>query len=135
MGCPRSSLSASCRGLLPQEYLHDVAHFFHPCLRDRCDRKPEFIPRDPRDHAQPCIQGNKVQQGVGHVRQFAHWYPVLLCLQSELHPVIAQSGLTSVKGYHLEHHKYLGEDGIDTDLPTRLELVLLNNVFGKVFFA
>jgi len=42
---------------------------------------------------------------------------------------------SAFKGYHLEHHKYLGEDGIDTDLPTRLELILLNNVFGKVFFA
>lgn len=39
------------------------------------------------------------------------------------------------KGYHLEHHKQLGEDGVDTDLPTRLELLLLNNVFGKVFFC
>ncbi|KAN0061671.1 sphingolipid delta-4 desaturase [Thecaphora frezii] len=39
------------------------------------------------------------------------------------------------KPYHLEHHKYLGEDGVDTDLPTRLELVCLNNVFGKAFFA
>ncbi|KIY64404.1 dihydroceramide delta(4)-desaturase [Cylindrobasidium torrendii FP15055 ss-10] len=39
------------------------------------------------------------------------------------------------KGYHMEHHRYLGEDGIDTDLPCRLELILLNNVFGKVFFA
>lgn len=38
------------------------------------------------------------------------------------------------QGYHLEHHKYLGEDGIDTDLPTRLELLCLNNVLGKVFF-
>jgi sphingolipid delta-4 desaturase len=37
--------------------------------------------------------------------------------------------------YHIEHHKHLGEDGIDTDLPTRAELLLLNNVFGKVFFA
>ena len=39
------------------------------------------------------------------------------------------------KGYHLEHHKFLGQDGIDVDLPTRLELLLLNNVLGKVFFA
>ena len=38
------------------------------------------------------------------------------------------------KGYHLEHHKRMGEDGIDTDLPTRLELLFLNNVLGKVFF-
>jgi len=41
----------------------------------------------------------------------------------------------SFKGYHLEHHKYLGEDGIDVDLPTRLELLCLNNVLGKVFFC
>ncbi|EIW69922.1 hypothetical protein TREMEDRAFT_38594 [Tremella mesenterica DSM 1558] len=39
------------------------------------------------------------------------------------------------KGYHIEHHKFLGEDGIDTDLPSRLEAVLLNNVAGKTFFA
>ncbi|KAI0360427.1 dihydroceramide delta-4-desaturase [Trametes cingulata] len=39
------------------------------------------------------------------------------------------------KRYHIEHHKYLGEDGIDTDLPTRFELLCLNNVLGKVFFA
>ncbi|KAJ3731535.1 dihydroceramide delta(4)-desaturase [Lentinula guzmanii] len=39
------------------------------------------------------------------------------------------------KRYHIEHHKYMGQDGIDTDLPTRLELLLLNNVLGKVFFA
>jgi len=29
----------------------------------------------------------------------------------------------------------MGQDGIDTDLPTRLELLCLNNVLGKVFFA
>ncbi|KAJ7201692.1 dihydroceramide delta(4)-desaturase [Mycena pura] len=39
------------------------------------------------------------------------------------------------KGYHLEHHKFLGQDTIDTDLPARVELLLLNNVLGKVFFA
>ncbi|TCD68855.1 hypothetical protein EIP91_009569 [Steccherinum ochraceum] len=39
------------------------------------------------------------------------------------------------KKYHLEHHKQMGEDGVDTDLPTRLELIVLNNVLGKVFFA
>ena len=33
-----------------------------------------------------------------------------------------------------QHHKHLGEDGIDTDLPTRFELLCLNNVFGKTFF-
>ncbi|EPQ53870.1 hypothetical protein GLOTRDRAFT_130935 [Gloeophyllum trabeum ATCC 11539] len=39
------------------------------------------------------------------------------------------------KRYHIEHHKYLGEDGIDTDLPSRLELLCLNNVLGKVIFT
>ncbi|KAK0192250.1 dihydroceramide delta-4-desaturase [Armillaria mellea] len=39
------------------------------------------------------------------------------------------------KKYHMEHHRYLGEDGVDTDLPSRIELVCLNNVLGKVFFA
>ncbi|MCO5589928.1 hypothetical protein L7F22_043897 [Adiantum nelumboides] len=39
------------------------------------------------------------------------------------------------KRYHIEHHKHLGEEGIDTDLPTRLELACLKNVLGKAFFA
>ncbi|TNY22665.1 fatty acid desaturase-domain-containing protein [Rhodotorula diobovata] len=39
------------------------------------------------------------------------------------------------KKYHIEHHKFLGVDGIDTDLPSRLELVVLNSVLGKTFFA
>ncbi|KAG9090313.1 hypothetical protein FS749_000651, partial [Ceratobasidium sp. UAMH 11750] len=39
------------------------------------------------------------------------------------------------KRYHIEHHKHLGEDGIDsTDLPSRLEMICLQNVAGKAFF-
>ncbi|KXN80951.1 Dihydroceramide delta(4)-desaturase [Leucoagaricus sp. SymC.cos] len=34
------------------------------------------------------------------------------------------------KKYHIEHHKFLGQDGLNTNLPTNLELYLLN-----VFFA
>ncbi|KAG8761895.1 hypothetical protein FRC11_012502 [Ceratobasidium sp. 423] len=38
------------------------------------------------------------------------------------------------KQYHIEHHKHLGEDGIDTDLPSRFEMLCLQNVAGKAFF-
>ncbi|KEF51693.1 sphingolipid delta-4 desaturase [Exophiala aquamarina CBS 119918] len=37
--------------------------------------------------------------------------------------------------YHLTHHKSLGVDGLDTDLPTALEAVFLDSVFGKAFFC
>lgn len=38
------------------------------------------------------------------------------------------------KYYHNEHHKYQGVDGIDTDIPTRVEAKFLSNWFGKLFF-
>ncbi|KIL54947.1 hypothetical protein M378DRAFT_18395 [Amanita muscaria Koide BX008] len=39
------------------------------------------------------------------------------------------------KKYHIEYHKFLSQDGIDTDLSSRIELILLNNVLGKIFYA
>ncbi|KAG1729680.1 fatty acid desaturase-domain-containing protein [Suillus lakei] len=48
---------------------------------------------------------------------------------------IAVPYFAAFKKYHIEHHKHLGEDGIDTDLPTNFELLCLNNVLGKTFFA
>ncbi|EPX71623.1 dihydroceramide delta-4 desaturase [Schizosaccharomyces octosporus yFS286] len=41
----------------------------------------------------------------------------------------------SFRPYHMEHHRFQGVDGFDTDLPTSLELVLLDNVLGKAFFC
>ncbi|KAI9787470.1 MAG: hypothetical protein M1835_002669 [Candelina submexicana] len=37
--------------------------------------------------------------------------------------------------YHLTHHKSLGVDGLDTDLPTPLEAIFLDSVLGKAFFC
>lgn len=33
------------------------------------------------------------------------------------------------------HHKSLGVDGLDTDLPTRVEAVFLDSILGKAFFC
>ncbi|KAK3673856.1 sphingolipid delta-4 desaturase [Recurvomyces mirabilis] len=41
----------------------------------------------------------------------------------------------SFRPYHLTHHKSLGVDGLDTDLPTALEAYFLDSVAGKAFFA
>jgi hypothetical protein len=64
-------------------------------------------------------------------------YSAAFKVRSSLSP---QYGISSTaryisQKYHIEHHKHLGEDGIDTDLPSRIELLLLNSVAGKAFFA
>ncbi|KAK7511969.1 fatty acid desaturase-domain-containing protein [Phyllosticta citriasiana] len=41
----------------------------------------------------------------------------------------------SFRPYHLTHHKSLGVDGLDTDLPTAFEAMFLDSVLGKAFFA
>ncbi|KAK4549693.1 hypothetical protein LTR36_004994 [Oleoguttula mirabilis] len=41
----------------------------------------------------------------------------------------------SFRPYHLTHHKSLGVDGLDTDLPTAMEAWFLDSVAGKAFFA
>lgn len=41
----------------------------------------------------------------------------------------------SPKPYHLTHHKSLGVDGLDTDLPTAFEAVFLDSILGKAFFC
>ena len=43
--------------------------------------------------------------------------------------------LTAPQPYHLTHHKSLGVDGLDTDLPTALEAFFLDSILGKAFFC
>jgi len=38
------------------------------------------------------------------------------------------------KKYHLDHHKYQGDEQLDTDLPTRLEAILFSTRPGKFLF-
>ncbi|OWB66234.1 hypothetical protein B5S30_g1570 [[Candida] boidinii] len=41
----------------------------------------------------------------------------------------------SFQPYHQLHHKFLGDEVYDTDLPTKYEAIFLSNVLGKAFFA
>ncbi|CAN3356274.1 sphingolipid delta(4)-desaturase [Diutina catenulata] len=41
----------------------------------------------------------------------------------------------SFQPYHQLHHKFLGDENLDTDLPTRFEAMVLSNPLGKLFFA
>ena len=36
---------------------------------------------------------------------------------------------------HVVHHKFMGKEGYDTDMPTKLEAMILSSVAGKAFFA
>lgn len=38
------------------------------------------------------------------------------------------------KRYHIEHHKYMGEDGLDVDIPTRFEGTAFSRGLSKVFW-
>ncbi|TVY67457.1 Sphingolipid delta(4)-desaturase, partial [Lachnellula suecica] len=54
--------------------------------------------------------------------------------------VVANLGIgvpysASFRPYHLTHHKSLGVDGLDTDLPTALEALFLDSLLGKAFFC
>lgn len=43
--------------------------------------------------------------------------------------------LASFQPYHQLHHKFLGDEYLDADLPTPFELWVLSNFAGKLFFA
>lgn len=48
---------------------------------------------------------------------------------------IAVPSAISFKRYHMDHHRYQGEDGIDTDVPTFLEGKIVNNTITKLLFV
>ena len=60
------------------------------------------------------------------------FYNDLLCMWCNL--VVSVPFAMMFKSYHQEHHRYLGWEGVDTDLPEHVEAWLLRSLPGKVFF-
>lgn len=56
---------------------------------------------------------------------FNRWFSIFLNL-----PIVIPFSI-AFRHYHLDHHKYQGIDGLDTDLPTNIELKLANNKISK----
>jgi sphingolipid delta-4 desaturase len=54
---------------------------------------------------------------------------------TEADPIELGSEANLPQPYHLTHHKSLGVDGLDTDLPTAFEAVFLDSILGKAFFC
>lgn len=69
---------------------------------------------------------------IGHNLAFGHKYPLrnrALSMVCNL-PMAIPFAIT-YKKYHSDHHRYLGEEYKDVDIPTRLEAYLFRNVFTK----
>jgi sphingolipid delta-4 desaturase len=49
-------------------------------------------------------------------------------------PLGLPSAITFRK-YHLEHHRYQGEDGVDVDIPTELEAKIFRGMFMKLLYV
>jgi len=72
---------------------------------------------------------------IGHNMAFGHGQPVknrLLSLFCNV-PIIAPMAI-SYKKYHADHHRYLGEETQDVDIPTRLESYLFRHPITKILW-
>lgn len=73
---------------------------------------------------------------IAHNLAFGHARPLLnrlLGLFANL-PIAVPCSI-SFKKWHLEHHRYQGDEDLDVDLPTRFEAKLFFNAFTKLFWV
>jgi sphingolipid delta-4 desaturase len=72
---------------------------------------------------------------IGHNLAYGHANPVknrLLSLLCNV-PIVAPMAI-SYKKYHADHHRYLGEENQDVDIPTRLESYLFRHPITKIIW-
>ncbi|XP_070200018.1 sphingolipid delta(4)-desaturase DES1-like [Littorina saxatilis] len=72
---------------------------------------------------------------LGHNLAFGHrnsWLNRALGIFCNV-PLIVPLAIT-FKKYHADHHRYLGENQLDTDVPTRLDIWFFRNPLTKVFW-
>lgn len=72
---------------------------------------------------------------IGHNLAFGHsrpWANRILSIWCNL-PIVAPMAI-SYKKYHQDHHRYLGEENQDVDIPTRLESFLFRHPITKIIW-
>jgi sphingolipid 4-desaturase/C4-monooxygenase len=72
---------------------------------------------------------------IGHNLAFGHKYPLAnraLGMLANLPMAIPMS--VTYKKYHADHHRYLGHDTIDVDIPTAIETYLFRHPLTKMFW-
>lgn len=72
---------------------------------------------------------------IGHNLAFGHKYPLAnraLGMLANLPMVVPMS--VTYKKYHADHHRYLGHDTIDVDIPTVIESYLFRHPLTKMFW-
>lgn len=72
---------------------------------------------------------------LAHNLAFGHHRPMLnRCLGFFANLPIGFAASITFKKYHLDHHKYQGDEQMDVDLPTRIEGRLFSSRIGKFIF-
>ena len=87
-----------------------------------------------------CIGGFASQNCFLCIHELSHNLGFKKPLHNRLFSIISNLPIgipysASFQPYHQLHHKFLGDEIYDTDLPTPFEAFILSSVLGKAFFA